>query len=217
VEIVLGNKRDKLSREEIMGLSKCYDRTIIDLGTGDGRFVFKNALKNPDNFFIGVDPSEKQLKIYSKKAARKRLPNVIFGLGSLEIPLDDLKNTGDELFVILPWGTLLQNIVLPSRESVKNLSNLLKRGGKLVLVFGYHREFEPSETERLKLPKLTEDYIRDSIVSEFEKYGFKLEALEKIGKKELKRIETTWCKKLSFGKIREIFKLVMIIPHTSAI
>ena len=37
------------------------DRTgegvIIDIGTGDGRFVYQSARQNPNKFYIGIDPN----------------------------------------------------------------------------------------------------------------------------------------------------------------
>jgi len=29
---------------------------IIDIGTGDGRFVYQSARRNPNKFYIGIDP-----------------------------------------------------------------------------------------------------------------------------------------------------------------
>ena len=30
---------------------------IIDIGTGDGRFVYQSARRNPNKFYIGIDPN----------------------------------------------------------------------------------------------------------------------------------------------------------------
>ena len=57
-------------------MNKKHNKTIIDLGTGDGRFVFKSAQANPNNLYIGIDPSEKQLQAYSKKINTNRLENL---------------------------------------------------------------------------------------------------------------------------------------------
>ena len=206
---MLGNKNIELSKEELLGLTKCYDKTIIDLGTGDGRFVYKSAVDNPDFFYIGIDPSEKQLKNYSIKSVRKKLPNVFFCLGSIELLPKELINTANKVFILLPWGTLLKNVVLPSRENAKKLCSLLKTGGELEIIFGYYQEFEPSEIERLELPPLSKDYIENVIIPNLCANGFEYVSLQQIKKTDLKKIETTWSKKLSFGKIREIFKLTL--------
>lgn len=182
-----------------------YDKTIIDLGTGDGRFVFKSALANPNNLYIGVDPSEKQLQIYSKKINKHKLINAKLLIGSIENPPKELKQMADVLYIFLPWGTLLQHIVNPTKESVKKIAYFLKKTATIEILLGYNLETEPGESLRLGLPELNKSYLLNVIIKEFEQNGFKLISLEKIEKTQLSSIETTWGKKLSFGKDRPLF------------
>jgi len=44
---------------------------VIDIGTGDGRFVSAAARANPNKFFIGIDANTKPLEKPSIKATRK--------------------------------------------------------------------------------------------------------------------------------------------------
>jgi len=44
---------------------------VIDIGTGDGRFVSAAARANPNKFFIGIDANTKPLEKPSMKATRK--------------------------------------------------------------------------------------------------------------------------------------------------
>jgi 16S rRNA (adenine(1408)-N(1))-methyltransferase len=44
---------------------------IVDIGTGDGRFVYNAARQNPNKFFIGIDANTAGLKEFSTKATRK--------------------------------------------------------------------------------------------------------------------------------------------------
>jgi len=209
VQIVLGNKKTQIDKDQLTGLTKCYDSTVIDLGAGDGKYVYKSALDNPNNFYIAVDPSEKQLAIHAKKAARKRLPNVIFCLSSLENLPPELVDIADKVHINLPWGTLLKSVVLPSRESVAALSSIIVKGGKLEIIFGFDEKLEPSETERLELPEITLEYIQTEMVPVYTRYGFSLLSLQEIKKDELRSMKTTWSKRLSFGNMRRTYKLVV--------
>jgi len=208
VNVVLGNKKLQIDKKELNGLVKCYDKVILDLGTGDGRFVYKSAIANPDFFYIGMDPSEKQLLEYSKKAVRKKLPNVIFVVGSVENLPVELVSSSQKIYINLPWGSLLSNVVLPNKDVVKNISELLAPDEELEIVVGYHQDSEPSETERLSVPELSLDYIEKNLVPVYKKCGFTVKNIEQINKGDLKKIETTWSKKLSFGKKRDIFRIV---------
>ena len=44
---------------------------IIDIGTEDGRFVYQSARRNPNKFYIGIDPNTRPLEKISEKIHRK--------------------------------------------------------------------------------------------------------------------------------------------------
>jgi len=192
VKIVVGNKQ-----KEINALPPEFKRVEIDLGTGDGKFVYKKALENPETLFIGIDPSAKQLQIYSKKANRKKLENILFVIGSIEILPKELENSADKLYIILPWGSLLNNVVKPSKDTVKTLSDLLKENGEIEIIFAY----DPSFDVRSDLPKIDDNYVRSTIIPVFNEIG-------SCTLEEPRITDSTWAKKLKFRKERKIFKIV---------
>src|SRR5205823_12834946 len=55
---------------------------IVDIGTGDGRFVSRCARENRSKFYIGIDANAKPLEKISMKATRKPakggLANLLF-------------------------------------------------------------------------------------------------------------------------------------------
>jgi 16S rRNA (adenine(1408)-N(1))-methyltransferase len=55
---------------------------VVDMGTGDGRYVYRSARSNPDRFYIGIDVERAALKKISEKIHRKParggLSNVLF-------------------------------------------------------------------------------------------------------------------------------------------
>lgn len=207
--IIKGSKKEELSKEKLIELIDKHNGTIVDLGTGDGRFVFKQAVENPNHLYIGIDPSEKQLEIYSKEANKKRLTNLLLILGSIELLPEELKGIADYMHINLPWGSLLENIVNPTKESVTTIANVLKTNGTLEIILGYHDEAEPGETKRLSLPKLEEELIKEVIYPAFGGFGkLELVTYKVLSKEELKELDTSWAKKLSFGNDRPIYKLI---------
>jgi len=78
------------------------------------------------------------------------------------------------------------------------------------IVLGYSKKFEANEINRLNLPELDSNYIKENIIPIFQTIGLKNTELEETQKIELKEIESTWSKKLSFGKTRKIYKLDFI-------
>jgi 16S rRNA (adenine(1408)-N(1))-methyltransferase len=188
-----------------------FEKTVIDLGTGDGRFIYKNALKNPQTLYIGVDPNHTQLEEYKRKANRKRLANALFLVGSIEqLPTEviSLEKQAEEINVILPWGSLLKHIMEPQKDIVTAVANLLQPTGTLKIILGYSKETEPTETARLEIPEITEQTLRNTVIPKFETYGkLALKELTTLSRGDLRKIESTWSKRLSFGNDRPIFKL----------
>lgn len=214
--IVKGNKKQNITKEEMLKKTLQFKSTHIDFGTGDGRYVYKKALKNPDTFYIGVDPSAKQLEIYSKKANKDKLENVLFVVGSIEVFPQEIIGVANSLSVILPWGSLLKQIVNADFESIKKLCSCVKKPGEIEIILGYHKELEPSEVARLELQELNEDYIKQNLIPVFFNLGYTDVSVSQMQKQVLQDFETTWSKKLTFGQDRPIFRIFAKPPITSS-
>ena len=209
MKIVVGNKLLELSTEALQQKKDKYNDIEIDLGTGNGRYVYKKALDDLSNLYIGIDPVEKQLRKYSRKAVRKDLENVLFVLASAEMLPKELKNTASKLNIFLPWGSLLDYVANFNPKIINEIKQLLKPNGRLRILFGYNKGQEPTETERLNLEKLTAKYLENELLPQYKKAGFKILECKKLNKKELGEFETSWSKKLKYGKPRSMFILKM--------
>jgi len=209
MKLVKGNKLVEIKIEKFKELIKKFEKVVLDLGTGDGRFVYKKALENSKTLFIGIDPSEHQLRIYSKKANRKKLGNALFVLGSFENMPKELAAIADKVFIILPWGSLLEKIVKPTKEVIKKLKNLFKSESFLEIVLGYSQQAEPAESTRLDLPKLTESYLRNEVIPVFEQNPalFRLDHLTSLKPKDVAALESSWGKTLQFSQKRPIYRI----------
>jgi 16S rRNA (adenine(1408)-N(1))-methyltransferase len=206
---IKGNKKINLEDEKLLDHAEDYEEVILDMGTGDGRFVYKSALENPSKLYVGIDPAEKQMELFSKKATRKKVYNAMFIVGSIEMLPFKLNNFADKIYVILPWGSLLKNIIEPDQNNIKKVSGLLKPEGNLQIIFGYNPRFEPSESQRLNLPEINDELIHQNIVPKIEEYGnLSLQQQNTLTKNELFNFETTWSKKLTFGAERPLFQLI---------
>ncbi len=97
---------------------------VVDIGTGDGEFVYAIAKDNPDRFIIGIDPDYKGLeksstRIY-KKAPKGGLDNALFVLGSIEALPEELNDIANQVFINFPWSGLLKGIVLVEDDTFPN-------------------------------------------------------------------------------------------------
>lgn len=208
MKLVKGNKTVEMPTDEYLEFVKLYEKVVYDIGTGDGRYVYKKAIENPKTLFVGIDPSEKQMQIYSKKANKEHLKNVLFVIGSIEVFPKELQKCADSIVINLPWGSLLKEIVTPSLTTLTTLENCYKKGliGKLSIIFGFNPDLEPTETERLALERIDEKSLQSHTVPLYNKCGFNVN-VTKLPLAVLNNLETTWGKRLQLTLGRDMFLL----------
>src|SRR5689334_7802544 len=57
-----------------------YQQIVMDIGTGDGRYVAHLARRNPERFLIGIDTCRENLY----QVSRKSLPNALYLIANAE-------------------------------------------------------------------------------------------------------------------------------------
>ena len=90
-----------------------YNHILLDLGTGDGRYVRYKAEQHKDRFFIGMDACRENLRANS----RSKLPNVLFVIASAQALPQELNGLAWHVTINFPWGSLLESL-LSSEESL---------------------------------------------------------------------------------------------------
>ena len=127
MEIIQGKKTKEIAVEEFRDIISAYNSIEIDIGTGDGKFIYESARNNPDTFFIGIDSDRNNLVKYSHKIYRKPekggLSNVLYVISNVENLPCELHAIADTVWIILPWGSLLQGIVLGKKKVLGNIAS----------------------------------------------------------------------------------------------
>lgn len=197
--------------EELTKYTDGFDRVEVDVGTGDGRFVYVHARKNPGIFYIGIDPVAENMFEYASKSSQKPskggLTNVLYVVAAAEDLPKELSNVADKIYVTLPWGSLLEGIIKGNQIILGNLSNITKRQAEFEFCFTYDVLHEANEILKRELPIITLDYIKGDIANKYTDCGFRLEEVNLLTQRELRLYPTTWAKRLGFGKMREVFVL----------
>src|SRR5262245_62431274 len=111
---------------------------IIDLGTGDGSFVYQSALRHPDRFYIGIDAQSSALEKISEKIHRKPAkggaPNVLFIQAAAEDLPSELDGVADEIHAHFPWGSLLRAMETGDAVVLRNLRRVCAADDWLAVV-----------------------------------------------------------------------------------
>ena len=185
---------------------------VLDIGTGDGRFVSAAARENPNKLFIGVDANAKPLEKLSTKVTRKiskgGLSNVMFVQAAVEDLPSELDGTADEIHIHFPWGSLLKAVATADEDVIAALRRVAAPGCLLEIVIGIDPERDKTEIERLDIPELTPIFLHSYLFPKFASAGFELIEHGKLKPGEWARLETSWARKLQGNSDRKVTYLV---------
>jgi 16S rRNA (adenine(1408)-N(1))-methyltransferase len=185
---------------------------IVDIGTGDGRFVYNSARRNPNRFYIGIDANAKALEKISTKATRKPakggLPNVLFVQAAIENLPEELDGVADEIHIHFPWGSLLHAVANGDAEALQNLRRISAPDCLLEIVIGLDPERDRAEIKRLELPSLSSRYLNDALTPKYERAGFKVTEKGILSTSDWQQFETSWARKLQGNANRTIVYLI---------
>ena len=194
-------------------LNHTDEGVVVDIGTGDGRFVYRSAKKNPHKFYIGIDANAKPLEKISMKATRKPakggLPNVLFVQAAVEELPEELNETADEIHIHFPWGSLLRAVVSGNENILAALRRISAPGCLLEIITGIDEERDKTEIERLNLPKITEEYLQKILIPKYEAADFEVLESGILNPSEWSRLETSWARKLQSGSNRKVIYLIL--------
>lgn len=187
---------------------------VLDIGTGDGRFVSASASANPGRFYIGIDANAKPLEKLSTKITRKPakggLPNAMFVQAAVEDLPSELDGVASEIFVNFPWGSLLRAIATGDRNILASLHRLLASDGSLTVMIGTDPERDRGELGRLGVPGLNASYFHHILIPRYETAAFRCAKFSELSEAEWSKIETSWARKLSGNQSRKVFQLTFI-------
>jgi 16S rRNA (adenine(1408)-N(1))-methyltransferase len=209
VEVPSDNSTEKNSE----GLSNnTGEGVVIDIGTGDGRFVSAAARKNPRKFFIGIDANVKPLKKPSTKAMRKPakggLPNAMFIQAAVEELPNELNAAADEIHIHFPWGSLLKAVACGDTKVIGSLRRIAGVDCLLEIVIGIDPVRDRTEILRLGIPEITRDYVRQVLRKKYLDAGFELVDHRQLDVAEWSQIDTSWAKRLGVNKQRKVTYLI---------
>ncbi|MGA2259900.1 MAG: class I SAM-dependent methyltransferase [Acidobacteriota bacterium] len=178
MRVIVGRKVLDVSGEDLAQKRSRFALTLIDVGTGDGRFVYRYAAAHPDTFCIGIDPVRAQMREISAKVARKPsrggLPNAFF----LEAPIEnlpaELEGVADHITVNYPWGSLLAALVVPHVSLVREIARLGKRGATLTILFNNSVFQDEEYMTRLSLPATNEQTMKQRVAPQLKQLGIEI-------------------------------------------
>jgi 16S rRNA (adenine(1408)-N(1))-methyltransferase len=181
---------------------------VIDIGTGDGLFVYQSARLNPRKFYIGVDASARPLEKISEKIHRRPqrggLPNAMFVQAAVESLPEELNGVADEVHIHFPWGSLLGAVACGNGAVLASLRRICAPGALMEIVIGLDPERDRTEMLRLGLEPLSVEYIDSVLVPRYREAGFDVIDRGVLSRDQWTCLESSWARRLSISSGRAV-------------
>lgn len=187
MEQILGKTTQWLNADGLASRTHGYHHRLVDVGTGDGRFVLAQARTRPDTFVLGVDACRENLRT----AARGAPGNALFLIANAHMLPPSLAALATEITVNFPWGSLLTALLDPDRPVADRLAALAQPGATISLRLN---------GEALSSNGWSLDAGAAQVSSVLRRAGFVLSPAQRLDAHALRTLPTTWAKRLAFGR-----------------
>ncbi len=129
MEAIVGKCTRVIGGDELAARMRGHREVLVDLGTGDGRFVEQWARRRAGDFAIGIDACRDNLR----DASRCAPPNVLYLIANAEDLPPELSGPATLVTINFPWGSLLRGLVTGQDSLLHGLCRLAKPGARLEL------------------------------------------------------------------------------------
>jgi SAM-dependent methyltransferase len=187
METIRGRKSLELDLNEWKDRLSKYDRIVLDLGTGDGRYARALADRHPRWFFIGVDSCRENLREHSQA----KLANLLFVIASAQNLPNELTGLATHLTINFPWGSLLESLLSGDPRLLCGLKSVSHTRAALDLRLNGGALAEAGKTLEAGTDRIFYNLLQA---------GWQIEHPVLMDASALKKFPSTWAKRLAFGR-----------------
>lgn len=196
METIRGRQSREMSAMDLRDLLAGYETISLDLGTGDGRFVCKNAEQNTETFFIGIDSCRENLRVNSQR----KLPNALFVIANAQSLPRELGGLVSCVSINFPWGSLVEGLLNNDARMLDGLARATRPRAMMDVSLnadalasaGWDLDSGANQLERVLNAAGWETRLRSGLTA-----------------RDLREIPTTWAKRLAFGRNPRATRLVL--------
>jgi 16S rRNA (adenine(1408)-N(1))-methyltransferase len=187
METIRGRKSLELDFDGFTERLAAYNRIILDLGTGDGRYVRSLADKHPNWFVIGVDACRENLREHSQAKSQ----NMLFIIASAQNLPKELNGLVSHVTINFPWGSLLESLLTGDPMLMCGLESVSRSATSVDLRLNGGALAEVGRTLEAGA---------DQIYNNLLQAGWQVEAPVMMNVSVLRSFPSTWAKRLAFGR-----------------
>ncbi len=187
METIRGKKCIDFDVEALQEQLRGYSSLVLDLGTGDGRYVCHLARQQPGWFVVGVDACRENLRGCSRMGPS----NTLFVIAAAENLPQELRGLVSHLTINFPWGSLLDALLEAEPAVMAGIGLLCSRQASLEVRLNGGALAEAGRTLEAGTDVISHSLARS---------GWQLNAPCVLGMPALRTFPTTWARRLAHGR-----------------
>lgn len=187
VHFVTGSLMHPATTSDVITWTQGFDFLILDLGTGDGRFVRDWARTFPQMAIIGVDLCAANVRNVSRGAGG----NARFLIADACALSEEIFARADLVNIAFPWGLLLRHILAGNNSLVTRIVAASKPGAMLKIVIN---------ADSARSCGLGMSQAQNRILNALSVSGAANPLVTSLERDDLKALPSTWAKRLAFGR-----------------
>ena len=187
METLRGKRSLEMTATEFGQRLAGYEHILLDLGTGDGRYVRRMAEEHQETFFIGMDACRENLRASSQR----KLPNVLFVIANAPTLPAELNGLASQITINFPWGSLLESLLTYEDSLMTRLLSVARSSAEMEIRLN---------GEALATAGWTLEAGADQIQQLLKDGGWKTKSRSWMDAGSLRSFPSTWAKRLAFGR-----------------
>jgi 16S rRNA (adenine(1408)-N(1))-methyltransferase len=187
VEYIRGRTSAEIDADALATGVAVYGDVLIDVGTGDGRYILHVAQTCPTWFAVGVDACRDNLR----KTSRKAPVNALYVIANALALPRELGGMASKVTINFPWGSLLTGLLDGESMLLEGLIAITRPGAALEI-----RLNAEALTEAGYTLKSGSKRVRQALQAG----GFDVGGLVRLDAREMRQCHTTWAKRLAYGR-----------------
>ncbi len=187
METIRGKATRGIGFTELTELLAGFNRVLLDLGTGDGRYVHTLARQHPDWFVIGLDSCRENLH----ERSRLSLPNMLFVIAEAQHLPQELSGLASHLSINFPWGSLLQGLLTGDPALMDGIASVTDSSASVEVRFNAGALAEAGSTLQAGA---------DQIHTSLSRSGWMVDPPQIVEAPALRAFPSTWARRLAVGR-----------------
>jgi 16S rRNA (adenine(1408)-N(1))-methyltransferase len=164
--------------------------------------------RNHERMVVGVDAETTRLELSLTTARKRRLANLLFLGWSMDAPLPVLGRVVDEIYVVMPWGSLLDGVLGGNDAVLSHVLELGRPDATYEAVVNCRPWDAPASVDAklASTPVPTEETLA-KLAEVYEQHGWRLDEPRWLDEGEAREVGSSWVSRVVSARRAMLLRL----------